>query len=66
MVSTDTKTYLDILKASYIYFVKIIVSNLTTEGNLNVYVMAEEKTKVCVSDILHYRTNQEVCMRVVA
>jgi len=45
VVSTDKKTYLDVHKASYIYFVKIIVYNFTTEGNSKVYEMNEDKKK---------------------
>jgi len=37
------------------------MSNFTTEGNLKIYEMTEEKN-VCVGEILYYRTNQEVCM----
>jgi hypothetical protein len=36
VVSTDKETCLDIHKTSYIDFVKIVVSNFTTEGILEV------------------------------
>ena len=64
VVSIDKKTYLDVHEASYIYFHKNIVYNFTMEGNLKVYEMTEDK-EVCVSDILYYRANQDVCIRVV-
>ena len=46
MVSTDKKIYFDIHKASYIYFVKIFVSNFITVGNLSVYEMTEDKKRL--------------------
>jgi hypothetical protein len=54
VVSTEKKTHRDIHKASYIYFVKIIVSNITTEGNLKVYEMTENQKKksLCERDSL--------------
>ena len=51
MVYTDKKTYLDIHTSSYIYVVKIIVSDFTSEGNLKVYEMTEKK-KLCDRDSL--------------
>jgi hypothetical protein len=41
------KKYLDTHKASFIYFVTIIVSNLRTEGNLEVYELSEDKIRLC-------------------
>ena len=66
MVSTDKKTYLDIHKASYIYFVKIFVSNFTAEGNSKVYEITEDEKMRILRENLYYTTNQEVCIRVAA
>ena len=52
MVFSDMKTYVDTHKASFIYFVKTIVSDLRTEGNLEVYEMTEDKKRLCERDNL--------------